>query len=315
MRNAALVRRKPIDFHTSNIQRARTKRHTPCIVRSGNPILWPPEGRSLRDAPSVNSTQKQYAFSAHKRYFVLQRLFSPHSFLARQKRMGRRSKTRASGADKIWRRRHAGGNELGAFRHLRRLLPAPAQNEAQPHRRDGAGGRFEPCRRADSALCDVPSCRLSVAPRPARSLLVRRRVHRDDRRAGFEPPRAEDSRRIRTRRIPALPAPGKSALLHRTRTGILSAPHSRPLPAGPLHRDFHHLLPRGRNFRRNRRNRGHALFARRDRQAPERHSRHSDRTRSFFRLDGLVRLRFMARTLAPCMDSHRRHCRTDLLRW
>ena len=153
-----------------------------------------------------------------------------------------------------------------------------------------------------------------MAPRPARSLLVRRRVHRDDRRAGFEPPRAEDSRRIRTRRIPALPAPGKSALLHRTRTGILSAPHSRSLPAGPLHRDFHHLLPRGRNFRRNRRNRGHALFARRDRQAPERHSRHSDRTRSFFRLDGLVRLRFMARTLAPCLDSHRRHCRTDLLR-
>ena len=61
-----------------------------CIVRSGNPIKRPPEGRSLRDAPSVNSTQKQYAFSAHKRYFVLQRLFSPHSFLARQKRMGRR---------------------------------------------------------------------------------------------------------------------------------------------------------------------------------------------------------------------------------
>ena len=79
-----------IDFHTSNIQRAQTKRPARRIVRSGNPILWPPEGRSLRDAPSVNSTQKQYAFSAHKRYFVLQRLFSPHSFLARQKRMGRR---------------------------------------------------------------------------------------------------------------------------------------------------------------------------------------------------------------------------------
>ena len=85
-----LQEERPIDFHTSNIQRAQTKRPARRIVRSGNPILWPPEGRSLRDAPSVNSTQKQYAFSAHKRYFVLQRLFSPHSFLARQKRMGRR---------------------------------------------------------------------------------------------------------------------------------------------------------------------------------------------------------------------------------
>ena len=50
----------------------------------------PPEGCSLRDALSVNGTQNQNAFSARQRYFVLQRLFSPHSFLARQKRMGRR---------------------------------------------------------------------------------------------------------------------------------------------------------------------------------------------------------------------------------
>ena len=34
------------DFHTSNIQRAQTKRLALCIVRSGNPILRPPEGRS-----------------------------------------------------------------------------------------------------------------------------------------------------------------------------------------------------------------------------------------------------------------------------
>ena len=51
------------DFHTSNIQRARTKRLARRIVRLGNPILKPPEGRSLRTALSVNGTQKQSAFS------------------------------------------------------------------------------------------------------------------------------------------------------------------------------------------------------------------------------------------------------------
>ena len=51
------------EFHTSNIQRARTKRLARRIVRLGNPILKPPEGRSLRGAPSVNGTQNQNAFS------------------------------------------------------------------------------------------------------------------------------------------------------------------------------------------------------------------------------------------------------------
>ena len=36
---------RPFDFHTSNIQRAQTKRLAPCIVRLGNPIRRPPEGR------------------------------------------------------------------------------------------------------------------------------------------------------------------------------------------------------------------------------------------------------------------------------
>ena len=95
-----LQEERPFDFHTSNIQRARTKRLARRIVRLGNPILRPPEGRSLRGAPSVNGTQNQNAFSARKRYFVLQRLFSPHSFLARQKRMGRRRHSAPVGAEK-----------------------------------------------------------------------------------------------------------------------------------------------------------------------------------------------------------------------
>ena len=40
-----LQKRRLFDFHTSNIQRARTKRLALCIVRLGNPIRRPPEGR------------------------------------------------------------------------------------------------------------------------------------------------------------------------------------------------------------------------------------------------------------------------------
>ena len=54
---------RPFDFHTSNIQRAQTERHVWPIVRLGNPIRRPPEGRSLPGALSVNGTQKQSAFS------------------------------------------------------------------------------------------------------------------------------------------------------------------------------------------------------------------------------------------------------------
>ena len=61
------------------------------IVRLGNPILRPPEGRSLRNGPSVNGTQKQYAFTARKRYFASPAPFSSISFPARGKRYGPRS--------------------------------------------------------------------------------------------------------------------------------------------------------------------------------------------------------------------------------
>ena len=57
-------------------------------MRSGNPILRPPEGRSLRNGPSVNGTQKQYAFTARKRYFASPAPFSSISFPARGKRYG-----------------------------------------------------------------------------------------------------------------------------------------------------------------------------------------------------------------------------------
>ena len=68
------------EFHTSNIQRARTEWSVRPIVHSGNPIRRPPEGRSLQDAPSVNGIQKQNAFSARQRYSRPQRLFFAYFF-------------------------------------------------------------------------------------------------------------------------------------------------------------------------------------------------------------------------------------------
>ena len=79
------------DSHTSNIQRAQMKRLALCIVRSENPILRSPEGRSLRNVLSVNGTQNQNAFSARQRYFASPAPFSSISFPARGKRYGPRS--------------------------------------------------------------------------------------------------------------------------------------------------------------------------------------------------------------------------------
>ena len=80
---------RPFDFHTSNIQRAQTERHVWPIVRLGNPILRPPEGRSLRDALSVNGTQNQNAFSGATALFGVQRSFLPYLFCQDRKDMAR----------------------------------------------------------------------------------------------------------------------------------------------------------------------------------------------------------------------------------
>ena len=95
-----LQKGRPFDFHTSNIQRAQTKRLVRRVVRSGNPILRPPEGRSLPGALSVNGTQNRNAFSARKRYFVLRRLFFAHFFLTSQKKVCRRRHSAPVGAEK-----------------------------------------------------------------------------------------------------------------------------------------------------------------------------------------------------------------------
>ncbi len=80
---------RPFDFHMSNIQRAQTKRLARYIVRLGNPIRRPPEGRSLPGALSVNGTQKQSAFSGATALFGVQRSFLPYLFCQDRKDMAR----------------------------------------------------------------------------------------------------------------------------------------------------------------------------------------------------------------------------------
>ena len=80
---------RPFDFHTSNIQRAQIERLARRIVRLGNPIRRPPEGRSLPGALSVNGTQKQSAFSGATALFGVQRSFLPYLFCQDRKDMAR----------------------------------------------------------------------------------------------------------------------------------------------------------------------------------------------------------------------------------
>ena len=58
------------DFHTSNIQRAQKKRFARPIVRLGNPILRPPEGRFDDGNETTKRKTERQAFQARKRYFA-----------------------------------------------------------------------------------------------------------------------------------------------------------------------------------------------------------------------------------------------------
>ena len=107
---------RPFDFHTSNIQRARIKRLARCIVRLGNPIRRPPEGRF--DDGNETTKRAQWNDKLFRRDSAISRpapLFSPFfsgktekngppeasRAIPAQKKYGLRSKTRASGAKLI----------------------------------------------------------------------------------------------------------------------------------------------------------------------------------------------------------------------
>jgi len=127
-----LQKGRPFDFHTSNIQRAQTERLAQRIVRLENPILRPPEGRSLRDVSSVNGTQKQNAFSGASALFHVSSALFFHIFSRKrekiwpaERRMRLRKPHRASGAFEARRRRHS-----APFRRTRNNPIAGAQNGA-----------------------------------------------------------------------------------------------------------------------------------------------------------------------------------------
>ena len=74
------IERALSEFHTSNIQRAQMRQPARRIVRLGNLIGRPPEGRSLTGAPSANGRQKQNAFLRVSAISRPQRPFLPYLF-------------------------------------------------------------------------------------------------------------------------------------------------------------------------------------------------------------------------------------------
>ena len=81
----------PIDFHTSNIQRAQMKRLAQPTVRLGNLVLRPPEGRSDYGRCNNKTHSVTIYFSGATALFRVLTVFSSISFLPRQKRYGPRS--------------------------------------------------------------------------------------------------------------------------------------------------------------------------------------------------------------------------------
>ncbi len=94
---------RPFDFHTSNIQRAQTKRLARYIVRLGNPIKRPPEGRldyGLCNDKTQNGTT---SFSGATALFgVPSASFLPILFWQDRKEWAAGGIPRHSGAEKIW---------------------------------------------------------------------------------------------------------------------------------------------------------------------------------------------------------------------
>ena len=80
---------RPFDFHTSNIQRAQTKRLARYIVRLGNPIRRPPEGRSDYGLCNDKTQNGTTSLSGATALFGVQRSFLPYLFCQDRKDMAR----------------------------------------------------------------------------------------------------------------------------------------------------------------------------------------------------------------------------------
>ena len=101
------------NFAGTNISRSR-------ILDSRNSAARPKGVRTTACVTTKRKMERQ-AFSGAKALFRVQRLFSPHSFLARQKRMGLRSKARAIPAQKNLRGGGRNRAERAEFAHSSKI--------------------------------------------------------------------------------------------------------------------------------------------------------------------------------------------------
>ena len=143
------------DSHTSNIQRAQMKRLALCIVRSENPILRSPEGRSDYGRCNDKTHYVTICFSGAKRYKIVPAPFSSISFPARGKRYGRRRHPAPSAHPKwacgaiLHRMAQKTGKGVSPFRFLS-FQKAHGNNgrcRLQSRRRSGCGNRPWPAAR------------------------------------------------------------------------------------------------------------------------------------------------------------------------
>ena len=92
----SLQKGRSFDFHTSNIQRAQTKRRARCIVRLGNPIRRPPKGRLDYGRRNDNTHNVTTSFFCASALFRPQRPFLPYLFPQEGKDMARGAADAAS---------------------------------------------------------------------------------------------------------------------------------------------------------------------------------------------------------------------------
>ena len=112
------------DFHTSNIQRAQTKRLARRIVRLGNPIKRPPEGRSDYGLCNDKTQNGTTSLSGATALFGVQRSFLPYLFCQDRKDMARGAADAASQiAPRLRRIRTAPPEASHAIRRKKTPLP------------------------------------------------------------------------------------------------------------------------------------------------------------------------------------------------
>ena len=92
----SLQKGRSFDFHTSNIQRAQTKRRARCIVHLGNPIRRPPKGRLDYGRRNDNTHNVTTSFFCASALFRPQRSFLPYLFCQDRKDMARGAADAAS---------------------------------------------------------------------------------------------------------------------------------------------------------------------------------------------------------------------------